>query len=177
MICNIWRLGQARNHLWEEKTVGFPSTHGWHAQRHSQIAASLLPSPSIYYRNERVMRWLCLPLSGRHHTGILRRSNKTGTFCYTKVWVPVERKTAKVLGLGEVWRRHVPCPLARCLQPCRAGAKADSRVSSSHTPALAPFQKGSPQGYIFLPHSATKLCEYHLIFSIPVTLFERTSPL
>lgn len=107
----------SRESLMWEKTVGFLSACDLHAQTCSQSPASLLPSPSKLSRNDCVMRWVCLPLSGRHHIGILFHLNKTGTFCYIKVWVPVKRKRAKkVLSLEEVWRHHIPCPHGRCLQ-------------------------------------------------------------
>lgn len=109
------------------KTVGFLSTHDLRAQTYFQTPAALLSSPSKHSRNKHVMRWVCLPLSGRHHIGILFHLNKTGTSCYTKVWVPVKRKIAKkVLSLEEVWRHRVPCTRGRCLQLSGAEANADT---------------------------------------------------
>lgn len=147
-----WTSGES---LVGEKTVGFLSTRDLHAQTCSQTPASLLPSPSKHSSNEHMMRWVCLPLSGRHHIGILFHLNKTGTFCYTKVWVPVKRKIAqKVLSLEEAWRHHVPCPHARCLQLCGAEANADTWVSGSHTPVLGFFPEWLSSGL----HFPSSLC-------------------
>lgn len=130
----------------------------------TDMLSNISPTPPQHSRNEDTMRSVCLPQSGRHHTGILFHLNRTGIFCYTEVWVPVKRKPAKkVIGLEEVegTMSHVPMWMLTALWSCN---NAVTWVNSSHLLCWLPSWNGSPQGYICHPHSTTKLCEYHLFF-------------
>lgn len=150
-----WKAG---SHLWE-KNSGV-SIYPW-----PDMLSNISLAPPQHSRNEHMMRWVCLPQSGRHHIGILFHSNKTGIFCYTEAWVPVKRKTAqKVIGLEEVegTMSHVPMQMLTALWSC---SNAVTWVKGSHPLCWLSFRNGSPQGYIFHPHSTTNLCEYHLFFS------------